>query len=239
MSHKILLVELGAPVAPVLAERGPYRRWFAPLCAPFDAEFHAWNAQEEDTPPPGAWDAILLTGSAASVHEEEPWSVNAGRWAAAQVTRGVPVLGICYGHQLLAHSLGGRSGPSPAGLDYGVQQIRSKQSDLLFTGLEKEFEVIEVHGDVVLELPEGAHSLASSDHTAHEVIAFSPRSRGVQFHPEFDVAYVEAVLEVRRAQLEQRTPGFVDQVRARLYPVPESARILDNFLEYLAQIPRR
>ena len=239
MSNKILLVELGTPVAPILAERGPYRHWFSALCEPFEAEFHAWDAQTESQPPEGDWDAILLTGSASSVHEEAPWSVNAGRWAAAQVRRGKPVLGICYGHQLLAHSLGGRSGPNPKGLDYGVQRVRAQQSDLLFTGIEKEFEVIQVHGDVVLELPPDAHALASSDLTENEVIAFSPRARGVQFHPEFDAQTVRTVLDVRAELLEQRAPGFAQGVRARLHPVPDAPRILHNFLEYLAQIPRR
>ena len=62
---------------------------------------------------------------------------------------------------------------------------------------------------------------------------------GVQFHPEFDDATVRSVLEVRAEQLEQRSPGFVDDVRARLHPVPQAPKILHNFLEYLAQIPRR
>lgn len=239
MSSQILLVELGTPVAPVLAERGRYRRWFTPLCQPFDAELHAWDAQNDPQPPEGDWDAILLTGSASSVHEEEAWSVNAGRWAASQVQRGKPVLGICYGHQLLAHSLGGRSGPNPKGLDYGVRGISAHQSDLLFTGIEKEFEAVQVHGDVVLELPPDAQTLASSDLTDNEVIAFSPKSRGVQFHPEFDDVYVRAVLDVRAELLEQRVPGFVAGVRSRLHPVPGAVKILHNFLEYLAQIPRR
>jgi GMP synthase (glutamine-hydrolysing) len=239
MPSQILLVELGTPVAPVLAERGPYRYWFSALCEPFDADVQAWDAQNESHPPDGEWDAILLTGSASSVHEEAPWSVNAGRWAAAQVQRGLPVLGVCYGHQLLAHSLGGRSGPNPAGLDYGVQTVQARQSDLLFTGMEKDFEVLQVHGDTVLELPPGSHSLASSAMTAHEVIAFSPKARGVQFHPEFDDATVRIVLDVRAELLEQRSPGFAAGVRARLHPVPGAPQILHNFLEYLAQIPRR
>ncbi len=239
MTRKILLVELGTPVAPVLAERGPYRAWFSALCAPFNATLQAWNAQAVLEPPPGKWDAILLTGSASSVHEEEPWSVNAGRWAAKKVARGVPVLGICYGHQLLAHSLGGRSGPNPKGLDYGVRRVRSKHNDLLFTGMEQEFEVIQVHGDAVLELPPGAQSLASSDQTTHEAIAFSPTARGVQWHPEFDDAYVREVLAVREPQLQAKYPGFPEAVRARLHPVPQAPKILFNFLEYLAEIPRR
>ena len=239
MPSQILLVELGTPVAPVLAERGPYRHWFSALCQPFDAELHAWDAQTEPRPPEGEWDAILLTGSASSVHEEEPWSVNAGRWAAAQVQRGKPVLGVCYGHQLLAHSLGGRSGPNPKGLDYGVRRVRARQSDLLFTGIEQEFETVQVHGDVVLELPPDAHTLASSDMTENEVIAFSPKSRGVQFHPEYDDYTVRCVLDVRAELLEQRSPGFAAGVRARLHPVPQAPKILHNFLEYLAQIPRR
>jgi GMP synthase (glutamine-hydrolysing) len=239
MTSQILLVELGTPVAPVLAERGRYRRWFSALCAPFDAQMQAWDAQNDPDPPEGDWDAVVLTGSASSVHEEEAWSVNAGRWAAKQVQRGVPVLGVCYGHQLLAHSLGGRSGPNPAGLDYGVQTVKAHQSDLLFTGIDESFEVIQVHGDAVLELPPGAHSLASSPLTTHEVIAFSPKSRGIQFHPEFDEHYVRSVLDVRAELLEQRSPGFAAGVRSRLHPVPQAPKILHNFLEYLAQIPRR
>ncbi len=97
---------------------------------------------------------------------------------------GVPVLGICYGLQLIAYQLGGRVGKSSQ-QEYGRATLRILKKDLLFEGIPEEFEVWMSHADKVVELPKDFEPLALSDNSPYAVVANSKRTiYGLQFHPE-------------------------------------------------------
>lgn len=125
--------------------------------------------------------AIVLSGGPASVFEE-----GAPRIDPALFELGVPVLGICYGMQLLCHLLGGKVEPADS-REYGAAKIRVERAEGLFASFEPEItlDVWASHGDRVVSLPEGFVTLASSDNAPFAAVGhLERRIYGLQFHPE-------------------------------------------------------
>ena len=126
-------------------------------------------------------------------------------WLAEAVRRGMPVLGICLGAQLLARALGAEVRPGE-GMELGFAPVEVHDpGDPLLGGLAPSSEVLHWHGDV-FELPEGATSLASSARTEHQAFRHG-NAWGVLFHPEADLALLEAWLAV---------PEMIDEALAAL-----------------------
>jgi len=138
--------------------------------------------------------AIILSGGPKSVHVEGAPSIDPAVYAA-----GVPVLGICYGAQLVAQQLGGEVRRTGAG-EYGRTALDVDGGSLLFTGLPTEQEVWMSHGDSIVTAPDGFTVTA---HTAGSpVAALEHRDRavyGVQFHPE--VVHTDRGQEILKAFL--------------------------------------
>ncbi|MFC7410435.1 glutamine amidotransferase [Hydrogenophaga atypica] len=140
---------------------------------------------------------VVVTGSHSMVSDREPWSEAAAAWLRDAVAAEVPVLGICYGHQLLAHALGGKVGYHPQGIELGTVPVSlhdAAQDDPLFAGLPTQFDAQAAHRQSVRRLPDGATLLAGNDFEPHHAFRFGSRAWGVQFHPEFGEAATRAYL---------------------------------------------
>ncbi len=123
--------------------------------------------------------AIILSGGPASVYDEGAPMPDAAIWAG-----GIPVLGICYGIQLMAHQLGGEVVPS-AKREYGPASIQITSADGLFNGMDRQQPVWMSHGDAILRPPAGFAATAQSESTAYAGLADPSRQLyGIQFHPE-------------------------------------------------------
>lgn len=188
------------------------------------------------------YDAVLMTGSPLSVTAPEPWMAPAGDFLREAAERGVPVLGVCFGHQLLARSYGGRVERSTQGREVGTVEVAltpAGRADPLFRGLPERFPVQATHEDLVAQPPAGATVLAGNAHTATQALAFAPHVRGVQFHPEVDPAAMRALIEARAKGLEADAlargspPGErVPRLLAGVAPTPSGKQILENFLSH-------
>ncbi len=121
---------------------------------------------------------LILSGGPASVYEEGAPQVDP-----AALRAGVPVLGICYGMQLIAHHLGGKVDPGKA-REYGPAVLAVRDTGGLFEGLNSELPVWMSHGDHVSELPPGFHSLATSGNSPIAAFTDGRGVYGIQFHPE-------------------------------------------------------
>ena len=123
--------------------------------------------------------ALILSGGPASVYDEGAPKADPAIWSGE-----VPVLGICYGLQLMAHDLGGDVMPATR-REYGPASVTITSEDGLFKGIDREQPVWMSHGDSIVRPPEGFHPTAQTDSTPFAGLANPERHLyGIQFHPE-------------------------------------------------------
>ena len=236
---RLLVVETGDPVPPLLGKRGPFRGWIAAGMGIAEGQVDVLRVHEgARLPPPDQPAGVVVTGSPAMVSERLPWSERAGRWLVDALAAGTPVLGICYGHQLLAQALGGRVGPNPAGRQMGTQRLELEShavGDPLWSGFGEQGLVQVTHVESVLELPAGARLLARTSNDPHHAFAVGSRAWGLQFHPEFDAAVMRGYLEERRGLLEDDGQD-ADALLAAVVETPGAASLLARFAEIVAEL---
>lgn len=152
----------------------------------------------DDLPKRGSFGAAIITGSWSMVTELADWSERTAAWIRDVVTSEARILGVCFGHQLMAHALGGRVDYHPRGSELGRKEIRltpAAAADPLLGGLPGNFEVFLAHQQSVLDLPAGAAVLAGSEHDPHQIIRYRPNALSTQFHPEFTPALMRACMD--------------------------------------------
>jgi GMP synthase (glutamine-hydrolysing) len=167
----ILILDFGSQYTQLIARRVRESNVYCEIL-PFDTPKEVILARE----PKG----IILSGGPASVYDADAPKLSYGL---LDVFR-CPVLGICYGLQLIASELGGEVRPS-ANREYGYARLLiSDQNSPLFKGLPAEMDVWMSHGDQILEVPEGIHVTARTADALNAFEGLSGRIFGVQFHPE-------------------------------------------------------
>ncbi|MEP7158838.1 MAG: glutamine-hydrolyzing GMP synthase, partial [Chloroflexota bacterium] len=167
----VIVLDFGGQTAQLIARRVRELHVYSELM-PFDTP---WAEIERRRPR-----AVILSGGPMSVYEEGSPHPDPQIWADA----GVPVLGICYGVQLMAHHLGG-SVEAAGKREYGPATVSITTEDGLFRGIEREQPVWMSHGDSILEPPPGFVPLAESANTPYVGLADPGRRMyGIQFHPE-------------------------------------------------------
>lgn len=195
---RLLIVQTG--VAPTAVRRvlGDYPEWFRRGLGLRRDQISCVRVDRGATLPPArAVAAILVTGSSAMVSERRDWSERTARWLRGAVDVDTPILGVCYGHQLLAHALGGRVDYNPRGEEVGtvtVHRIGASADDLLLADTPKSFTAHSTHAQSVLRPPRDAVVLARSKGEECQGIRFADRAWGVQFHPEFGVREMRAFI---------------------------------------------
>jgi GMP synthase (glutamine-hydrolysing) len=236
----ILVLRAGDALPEVVAEHGEYSAWIERAVG--DAWGGRWIEHDlrSSTPVPHlpGLSAIIITGSPASVTERAPWMLRAEAYVREIVDAEVPLLGICFGHQLMAQALGGDVQKNPRGREIGTVEVTRHGNDPLFHGLPESFLVNSTHVDSVLVLPPGAAVVASTGLEPHAALAFGAVARGVQFHPEVDQ-------NVMRGYVERRRPNLVEEgldaegILAAAADTPLARTLLRNFIELFVLSPAR
>jgi len=189
MREKILIVKMGGTFPELSAALGDFEDWTAEGLGVDPARVVVrCPPVGEALPDPSGLAGAVVTGSHAMVTDREKWSVETSDWIRDALATDVPLLGICYGHQLLALAAGGRVGDNPLGREFGTAEIRMRlgaEGDPLFHGLPPVFKGHVCHAQSVTALPPGAVLLASSGRDPHQAFRLGKRAWGVQFHPEF------------------------------------------------------
>jgi GMP synthase (glutamine-hydrolysing) len=229
-SKRILLLKTGGTIASIKLRYEDFEDWFAQFMdVPDFLQVDVFSQQP--LPGPENLAGVVITGSAAMVSDREDWSEYTATWLEQAIQHGIPVLGVCYGHQLLAHALGGRVGANPSGRQIGTVKVRLTDSasiDPLFEHLPPTFAAQASHQEVVLELPPGARRLASSPLDGNFAIQFADKVWGVQFHPEFSAPVMSEYIRYRRDNLVEEGLN-PDQLLSKVTDTPEARSVLKKF----------
>lgn len=132
---------------------------------------------------------FIITGSHSMVSEELTWSLKLEKYIRKIASKEIPLLGICYGHQLIAKALGGISDYNKKGKEIGRVKIKCSVNilnDPLFKEFPKKFYAFETHDQSVIKLPPNAVVLACNHKEQYQAVRFKSLIWGVQFHPEFN-----------------------------------------------------
>jgi GMP synthase (glutamine-hydrolysing) len=169
-SQKVTVLDFGAQYVQLIVRKIREQRVYAEM-VPYDIPIEDLRAMQ----PTG----IVLSGGPASVYED-----GAPRIDKAIFDLGIPMLGICYGHQLMAYLLGGDVQPGDQ-REFGHTDLTVDDQDTLFNDLPADLSVWMSHGDSVAKPPEGFRGLAHTPFTRVAAMADPERKLfGVQFHPE-------------------------------------------------------
>jgi GMP synthase (glutamine-hydrolysing) len=197
-----------------------------------DADLAEFDVTCCETPATFDFDGFVVSGSRSSVYEEADWQAPLREWVSGALDRGLPALGVCWGHQFLADVLGG-SVEDMGEYEIGYREVERRGDSELLAGVGDSFTVFTTHSDTVSELPPGAELLAENDYGVHgfrKGDAF-----GVQFHPEYDPETARYVTEgkdgqLSEAEMERALSGITERNYAAAF---EAKQLFANFTEFV------
>jgi GMP synthase (glutamine-hydrolysing) len=230
--RSIIIVKVGSTMPSLRSAKGDFEDWILSGLGASNGEKQVVDVCNGGALPAyGGIAGVVVTGSHSMVTEYQEWSERTAMWLARAVEKGIPILGICYGHQLLAYALGGEIGNNPNGREFGTIEVHLEErarEDPLLGGLSTPIQVHVSHTQSVLRLPPEAKRLASSERDINQAFAAGGCAWGVQFHPEFDAEivreYIHAHSEV--LSLEGQNP---DELVAKSVDTPHGTAILKRF----------
>ena len=203
---RIAILETGAP-PPALAERhGDYPAMFRALLGD-GCSVETFDAQAGEWPDAAAFDAVLITGSAAGVYETDPWIGDLLDWIRGAKGR-TRLIGICFGHQAMAQALGGRVEKSDKGWGVGLHRYDVVSDEPWMDPRAATVAIPVSHQDQVVEAPAGARVILRSDFTPFAGLAWGDDAISLQGHPEFTPAYATDLTAGRRDRIG---PELVDR----------------------------
>lgn len=201
----LAIIKLGTTVANLIPQLGDFENWFANGLGWIRGEYQVVRPDlGEDLPSANSLQTIVLTGSSAMATDRADWSVRTTQWLPDCIASGCHVLGVCYGHHLLAEAFGGRVDWNPTGREIGtieVELTEQASSDPLLRGLPSPITVQATHSQSVVQLPREAVHLAGNAHDSNQAFRMGETAWGMQFHPEFEASMVRGYLVGRREQI--------------------------------------
>lgn len=191
---EIGLLQTGLVVPELAREHGQYPDMFIRMLAGHGFRFRTWSVVEGDFPGgPEDAEGWLITGSRHGVYEDHDWLPPLEALIRRIVAADRPLVGVCFGHQVIAQALGGKVEKFAGGWSVGPQPYDFPDARKIVQAW---------HQDQVITPPEGAVTVASSDFCAHAALVYPGKAYSVQPHPEFEDGFV-------RGLLEKRGPGVV------------------------------
>lgn len=228
----LLIIKTGITVASAARDGGDFEEWIAHAAGFRLDECITCNVMNgELLPEADTVGGAIITGSAAMVSDRLPWSEYTAAWLEQVADSGLPILGICYGHQLLAQALGGVVDFHPLGREIGttsIRQLAEAKTDLLFDGVPDNFAAHVSHKQSVRVLPADAIVLACNEFEPYHAVRYREKIWGVQFHPEFSRRIMLAYLEEREDTLTEEGRN-VPVLREQVSETPDAVLTLRNF----------
>ncbi|WP_158555062.1 glutamine amidotransferase-related protein [Fulvimarina endophytica] len=182
-------------------------------------------------------DAWLVTGSRYTAFDRLPWMLRLEAFLRDVMERGGPIVGICFGHQILAQAMGGEVRRANEGWGLGVHRYMLESRPDWMGDAPDHFALSAVHQDQVTRIPEGASVVASSTFCPAGVLVYGDKALTIQAHPEFPKDYVaDLVEELAGDGIDGRT---IDDARDRLASLStDSGMIADQIVAFLRKASR-
>lgn len=205
---------------------GDFRRYLS-------GEVSVRRAPQGDLPKsPRAYSHVILSGSKTSCLDSSPWTQDLMRFIRETIDAGIPMLGVCYGHQMIARTFGGesilRSCEKP---EFGWVEIRQTKPNPVLEGLPKKFYTFQSHFEEVSVMPAGFVSTAESDRCALQ--AYYVKNKpifGVQFHPERNAEEGQRSIDKRKKTLPSDCIFFDGKAKS-VFNENVASTIFRNFAE--------
>ena len=233
----LLILKTGELPRRVVENLGPYENAFLRVvgqerCVVVDARKEELSELN--------WAGIIVTGSPASTYNSDAWITRSEDFLKRAADRAIPLYGVCFGHQLLAQTIGGKVEKCPRGWELGtvtVTQTEHAAKNPLFAAVPERFAAQMSHGDIVTELPPGAMTLAQNDHWEYQAFMIGDRIWGTQFHSEFTPQIVQDLIHsltsVLSPEVFHRRPEgqpVREWLLSTVQEAPMARRCLENFV---------
>ncbi len=203
-----------------------------------DANLVEFDADEGDLPGGFNFDGFVITGSRASVYQDDDWIEALVDWTTEAVEHGLPCLGICFGHQVVAVALGGRV-TGMGEYEIGYREVRRVGDSRLLSGIDDTVTVFTSHQDTVVELPPGAEPIAENEYGNHGFRLTGERTDRsvftVQFHPEYDLSTAETVAGQKDLPDKKKCRVFEGITERNHEAASEAKTLFSNFTEYVRE----
>lgn len=233
-TQPFLIIETGQPVA-TMRRYGGFPHWIRVAAGlARDAAVAVDVEHGQPLPSREGFAGVIVSGSGAMVTERLDWSERTAAWLRDAAHAGLPLLGICYGHQLIAHALGGEVGWNPAGREMGTVELEllpPAADDPLFAGLPSPFAAQATHRQSVLRVPDGSVVLARSALDPCHAFRWGASAWGVQFHPEFSATHMRGYIHARAGALRAEGLDPAAMLRA-VHAAPFARRVLRRFVRH-------
>ena len=234
----VIIVKTGSTFPEIRALYADFEDWIIEGCGQTSVPLAVVDVVRGDPLPVGDTVAgVIITGAHAMVTEAEPWMLITEAWLRQLVLQGIPVLGICFGHQLLAKALGGDVDYHPQGPEVGsvaLQLTEEGLEDVLFSDLPQQFYAYATHAQTISRLPQAAVVLAANAFEAQHAVRFAATTWGVQFHPEFSKPVMLAYIQAQAQRLQDL--GFnVQQLQQQVCTTSDAQQILQRFMQIIKQ----
>jgi len=231
-NRKIILIKAGATFENIAKRYGDFEEWIINGLGCSKANARVIDSRTcLSLPDIRECESVVISGSRSHVTENLDWVNALAAWVPLIMDAGIPMLGICFGHQLLAHALGGMVGFNDKGREIGTVDINvdnSGKNDILFESLPLSFPANVSHKQSVLSLPKEAVRLAYNGHDANHAFRIGKCTWGLQFHPEFDSEVMRASILEQSEDLKKE--GFdVEALSHSVKQTPEAFGILEKF----------
>lgn len=185
------ILETGRPPEELDGAFGDYPGMFADLLSGEGRSFKSWAVLDGALPSsPQEADGWLITGSRFGVYEDHPWIGPLKDFICDVHDAGLPLVGICFGHQIMAEALGGRAEKFSGGWAIGGHEYALGDGTTVALNA--------FHQDQVTELPEGAEVIAGSDFCKYAALRYRGNTVSLQPHPEFAADYLSTLLTLRK-----------------------------------------
>jgi GMP synthase (glutamine-hydrolysing) len=227
---KIGILQTGRALEHIVERHGDFDTLFQQLLNGQGFSFQAYAVLDDEFPQtPTECDGWLITGSRFSAYEDLPWIATLETFLRKAYAADVPIVGICFGHQILAQAFGGKVEKYKGGWGVGPQ-------DYQFDGIEETVTINAWHQDQVTELPKDSCAVGRSEFCTNAAILYGEKAYSIQAHPEFTNDFMSDLIEAKGSLVPAEIIEAAEKQLKAASPSPEVVAQIVSFFKagYLA-----